>query len=155
MSTDVPVHQYTCSVYFLFFCISYAMTFQHIYWSTYPQIHPKIHLPVYIHASLSSNHKDLPVTTTTCVPAHICTRSWSYLFILILSFRLTVLIYPSTFLLFYTSTDVPVHHCTVLLVRRCTCSSLYLFSLFLLFWHNMHNDLSTHLWVPTRRSTRK
>ena len=121
MSTDVPVHQYACSVYFLFFCVSYAMTFQLIYWSTYPQIHPKIHLPVYIHASLSSNHKDLLVTTTTCLPAHICTRSWSYLFILILSFRLTFYISPSTFLLFYTSTDVPVHHYTVLHVHRCTC----------------------------------
>ena len=90
MSTDVPFHQYTCSVYFLFSCVSYAMTFQLIYWSTYPQIHPKIHLPVYIHASLSSNHEDLPVTTTTCVPAHICTRLCFYLFILILSFRLTI-----------------------------------------------------------------
>ena len=48
---------------------------------------------------------------------------------LILSFRLTVKIYPSTFL-----------H-----VHKCTCSSVYLFSLFLLFRHNMHNDLSTHL----------
>ena len=124
LSNVLYVHryQYTCSVYFLFFCVSYAMTFQLIYWSTYPQIHPKIHLPVYIHASLSSNHKDLPVTTTTCLPAHICTRSWSYLFILILSFRLTVWIPPSTFLLFYTSTDVPVHHYTVLHVHRCTCS---------------------------------
>ena len=90
MSTDVPVHQYTCSVYFLFFCISYAMTFQLIYWGTYPQIHPKINLPLYSHASLSSNHKDLPVTTTACVPARICTHSWSYLFILILSFWLTI-----------------------------------------------------------------
>ena len=90
MSTDVSVHQYTCSVYFLFFCVSYVVTFELICWSTYPQIHPKIHLPVYIHASLSSNHKDLPVTTTTCVPAHICTCSWSYVFILILLFRLTV-----------------------------------------------------------------
>ena len=76
MSTYVPVHQYTCSVYFLFFCVSSAMTFQLIYWVTYPQIYPKVNLPVYSHASLSSNHKDLPVTTTTCVPAHICTRSW-------------------------------------------------------------------------------
>ena len=60
MSTDIPVHQYTCSAYFLFFCISYTITFQLIYWGTYPQIHPKINLPVYPHASLSSNHKDLP-----------------------------------------------------------------------------------------------
>ena len=45
------------------------MTFQLIYRGTYTQIHPKIYLPVYLHAFLSSNHKDLPVTTTTCVPA--------------------------------------------------------------------------------------
>ena len=74
MSTDIPVHQYTCSVYFLFFGMSYTMTFQFVFWGTYPQIHLEINLPVYPHASLSSNHKDLPVTTTTCVPAHICTH---------------------------------------------------------------------------------
>ena len=51
------------------------MTFQLIYWGTYTQIHLKINLPVYLHASLSSNHKDLPVTTTTCVHAHMCSRS--------------------------------------------------------------------------------
>ena len=108
MSTDVPVRQYTCSVYFFCFGITCTMTFQLIYCGTYP----KINLTVYLHASLSSNHKDLPVTTTTCVPAHICTRSWSYLFIFIFSFRLTVKIYPSTFILFYIYTDVPVHHYT-------------------------------------------
>ena len=90
------------------------MTFQLIYWGTYPQIHLKINLSVYPHASLSSNHQDLPVTTSTCVPAHTCTPSLPYMFIFILSFRLTILIYPSMFLLFYmfTSTDLPVHHCT-------------------------------------------
>ena len=110
MSTDVPVHQYTCSVYFFFFGITCTMTFQLIYWGTYTQIHPKINLPVYLHASLSSNHKDLPVSTTTCVPAHRYTRSWPCLFIFIQSFLITVKIYPSAFLLFYMSTDVPVHH---------------------------------------------
>ena len=44
---------------------------------------------------------------------------------------MTVKVYPSTFLLFYMSTDVPVHH--------------YNCSLFLLFRHNPHNDLSTRL----------
>ena len=34
---------------------------------------------------------------------------------------------------------------TFLHVHRCICSSVYLFSLFLLFRHNMHNDLLTHL----------
>ena len=47
----------------------------------------------------------------------------------ILSFRLTVKLYPST----------------VLHGHIRTCSSVYLFSLFLLFWHNLHNDLSTRL----------
>ena len=31
-------------------------------------------LPVCLHASLSSNHKDLPVTTTISVAVHRCTR---------------------------------------------------------------------------------
>ena len=109
MSTDVPVHHYTCSVYFFFFSITCTMTFQLIYWGTYTQIHLKINLPVYLHASLSSNHKDLPDSTTTCVPAHRCARSWPCLFIFIV-FLITVKIYPSAFLLFYMSTDVPVHH---------------------------------------------
>ena len=112
MSTDVPVRQYTCSVYFSFFGITCTLTFQFIYWGTHTQIHAKINLPVYPHASLSSNHKDLPVTTTTCLPAHRCTRSGPYLFMFILSFRLTSKIYPSTFLLLYMSTDVPVHQYT-------------------------------------------
>ena len=112
ISTHLPVHQYTCSVYFLFFGISYAKTFHLLgYLPTDPQDK---------HASLSSNHKDLPVTTTISIPAKRCTRSRPYLFVFILSFRLTVKIYLSTFLLFYMSTDVPVHHYTVLHVHRCT-----------------------------------
>ena len=95
ISTVLHVHRRTCSSIYLlglFLIFLWILRNDH---STYlleylPKIHPKIHLPVYIHASLSSNHKVLPVTTTTCVPAHIFTRSWSYLFILILSFRLTV-----------------------------------------------------------------
>ena len=140
MSTDAPVHQYTCSVYFLFFHITCAMTFQLICWGTYTQIHPKVNVPVYLHASLSSNHKGLPVTTTTCVHAHRCTRSWPYVFIFRLSFRLTVKIYPFT----------------VLHVPRCICSSVHLFGLLLLFRRNLHNDLSTHLLgYLHNRSTRK
>ena len=127
MSTDVPVHHYTCSVYFFFFGILFNSSL-----GTYPQVHPKINLPVYPHASPLPKNKDLPVTTTTCVPALLCTRSWPYLFIFRLSFRLTVKIYPSTFPLFYMSTDVPVH--------QYTCS-VYFF----IFRHNLRNDLSTHL----------
>ena len=111
MSIDVPVPHYTCSICFFFFGVTCAMTFQLFYWGTYTQIHPKIYLPVYLHASLS-NHRYLPVTTATCVHAHRCTRSWPYLFMFILLFRLTAEIYPSTFLLLHMYTDAPVHQYT-------------------------------------------
>ena len=75
MSTDVPVHHYTCSVYLFLFGITCTMTFQLVYWGSYTHIHQKIHLPVYPHAFLWSNNKDLHVSTTTSVPAHRCTRS--------------------------------------------------------------------------------
>ncbi len=71
MSTDVPVHHYTCSVYLFLFGITSTVTFQLICWGTYTHIYPKIKLPVYLHASLLFNHKYLPVSTTTCVPAHM------------------------------------------------------------------------------------
>ena len=70
MSTDVPVHHYTCSVYLFVFGILFNSSL-----GTYPQVHPKINLPVYPHASPLPKNKDLPVTTTTCVPALLCTRS--------------------------------------------------------------------------------
>ena len=110
------------------------MTFQLVY----KHIHLKINLPVYRHASLSSYHKDLPVTTTTCVHVHRCTRSGTYAFIFILSFRLTVKIYPPTVLLFYMSTDVPVHHYT--------CSVYFLF-----FCVSYAVTFQTHLlcYLPT------
>ena len=57
MSTAVPVHHYTCPVYLFLFGIPSTITFQFIYWDTYTQIYPKIRLPVYLHASLLSNHK--------------------------------------------------------------------------------------------------
>ena len=106
MSTVVSVHEYTSSVYFLFFSITCTVTFQLIYCGTYTEIFPEINLPVYLHASLSSNHKDLPVTTTTS------TRSLLYLLIFIFLFRLTAKIYPLTFLLLYMSTNVPAHQYT-------------------------------------------
>ena len=125
MSTYVLVHHYTCSIYFLFFGITCTMTFQLIYWGTYTQIHPKLNLHVYLHASLPSNHKDLPVSTTTCVPTlrfHFHTV-----------FLITVKIYPSTFLLFYMSTDVPVHHYTCSIYFFCfsiTCKT----TIQLIYW---------------------
>ena len=69
-----------------FFGITCAMTFQLVYWGTYTHTHLKINLPVYLHASLLSNHKDLPVTTTISIPAHRCTHSWPYVFIFRFSF---------------------------------------------------------------------
>ena len=75
VSTDVPVHHYTCSAYLFFFGITSTITFQLVYWGSYTHIPLKIHSSVYLHAFLPSNHKNLSVSTTTCVPAHRCTRS--------------------------------------------------------------------------------
>ena len=134
MSTGVPVHHYTCSVYVFLFGKTATVNFIFIYWGTYTQIYPKIMLPVYLHASLLSNHKDLPVTTTTCVHAHTSTRSLPYLFILIISFWQTI--------------------CTYLPLACCSkYSDIYLFinqpfNLCVFFtWLYMHTYLSTHLLV--------
>ena len=113
MSTDVLLHHCNCAVYFFFFGLKCKKTVQLVYWGTYTQIHPKLNLPVYLDVSLPSNHKDLPVSTTTCVPAHRCTRSWPYVFIFRLAFRLTVKIYPlrfccSTCPLMYLIISIPV-----------------------------------------------
>ena len=116
MYADAPVHQYTCSVYFFLFGITCTVTFPLICWGVYTQIHPKINLPVYLHASPLLDNKDLPVTATTCVSALKCNHSWPYLFIsYFYSIRLKAKICPSTFLLLYMSTDISVHHytCTV------------------------------------------
>ena len=125
MSTDVPFHHYNCSVYFFFFGITCAMTFQLVYWGNYRHIHPKRNVPVYPHAFLWCNNKYLPVSTTTSVPAHRCTRSWPYLFICIQSFWEPFKVYLSTFLLFYMSKVAPVHHsnCAVyFFFFRITCT---------------------------------
>ncbi len=134
MSTGVPVHHYTCSVYLFLFGITSTINVQLIYWGTYTQIYPKIKLAVYLHASLLSNHKDLPVTTTTCVHAHTSTRSLPYLLILIISFWQTI--------------------CTYLPLACCSkYSEIYLFinqpfNLCVFFtWLYMHTYLSTHLLV--------
>ena len=121
MSTDVPFHQYTCSVHF-----SSSSFFRHNLRNDL-----STHILGYVHTNppeskctclpscFSSNHKGLPVTTTTCLHAHRCTRSWPYVFIFRLSFRLTVKMYPFTVLLFYMSTDVPV--------QQYTCSVCFFF----------------------------
>ena len=134
MSTDVPVHHYTCSVYLFIFGITSTVTFQLIPRGTYTQSYPKIKLPVYLLASLLSNYKDLPVTTATCVHAHRSTRSLPYRFILIISFWQTI------------CTDLP-------LACSSKYSEIYLFinqpfNLCVFFtWLYMHTYLSTHLLV--------
>ena len=167
MSTDVPVRQCTCSVYFLFFGITRTMTFQLIHWGTYRHIHPKRNVPVYPHAFLWSNNKDLPVSTTTCVHAHRCTRSRPYLAILIQSFgyplssirpRFCCSTFPQTYLFinipvrfisyfsayptqrpFNSSTGVPTH--------RSTRKYIYLFTFMLLFRLTIKTYLSPQLLV--------
>ena len=98
MYTDAPVQQYTFSVYFFLFGITCTVTFQLLCWGMYTQIYLEINLPVSLHASPLSNHKDLPVTIT-CVRAQRCDCSRPCLFMFILSFWLTAKIYPSKFLL--------------------------------------------------------
>ena len=146
MSTVVPIHQYSCSVYFFFFGITCTVTFQLVCWGSYTEIYPEINLPVYLPASLSSNHKDVPVTTTTSIPAHTCTHSWLYLFIFILLFRLTINICLSTFIMLYMSTDVPVH--------QYTCSVyLFLFGItctmtFQLIYCGTYTQIYLKLFLP-------
>ena len=131
MSTDVPVHKYTCSVCFFFF----AWTAQ---W---------------------------PFNSSTGVPTHRSTRKYIYLFTFMLLFRLTTKTYLSPQLLVDMHIAVPVHDptchlhtvipinrldlpvnvSTALHIHRYTCSSVYLFSLFLHFRHKMYSYLSTHL----------
>ncbi len=142
MSTDVPVHHYTCSVYLFLFGITCTMTFQLVYWGSYTHIHPKIHLPVYPHAFLWSNNKDLPVSTTTSVPAHRCTRSWPYLFIVIQSFW-----YPlsSTRPRFCCSTFPQTYLFINIPVRFISYFSAY----------PTQRPFNSSTGVPTHRSTRK
>ena len=129
MSTDVHVHHYTCSVYFSFF----GMTCTKLQRPTCT----KLQRP---------NYKDLPVTTTTSIPAHRCLCSWTYVFIFILSFWLTAKIYPSTFLLFYMSTDVPVYQytCSVyFFLFSITCTITFHF----ISWH-MYTQINTKVYLP-------
>ena len=137
MSTDVPVHHYTCSVYLFLFGIISTIPFQLIYWGTYTHIYPKINLPVYLHASLLSNCKGIPVTTTTCVHAH---RSPVH--------------YPAcSFLLFHSDKQFVLTFLSpvVLNIRRFTFFINQPFSLCFFSWLYMHTYLSTHLLdcVPT------
>ena len=104
------VHRYIHASVYLFSLILPLKHNMHNYLSAHLLGYIHTDLPenksVYLHASLSSNHKDLPVTTTTCVHARRCTHTWLYLFIFILLFWLTAKIYPSTFLPLYMSTYI-------------------------------------------------
>ena len=111
VSTALHVHIYNCSSVYLF---SLFLHFRHNMCS-YLSTHLLGYVHTGPHASPLPRNKDLPVTTTTCVPALKCTRSWPYLFIFTPLFAwLTAKIYPSTFLQLYMSTDISVHQYTCL-----------------------------------------
>ena len=108
MTTDVPVHHCTCSVYLFLFGITSTITFQLVYWGSYTHIHPKINLPFTFMLFFCLTTKTylspqllvyLPMDPFMTLPVHFHTV-----------FLITVKIYPSTFLLFCMSTDVRVHH---------------------------------------------
>ncbi len=84
-NTCVPAHRCTLPWPYLFIFILYFRLNAKIYPSTFLQLFMTM-LSVYFHVSLSSNHKDLPVTTCTRVPIYIY-PFMSYLFIFILQFR--------------------------------------------------------------------
>ena len=160
--------------YLFIFILSFRLTVK-IYPSTFPLFYMSTDVPVRFISYFSAYPTQWRFNSSTGVPTHRSTRKYIYLFTFMLLFRLTIKTYLSPQLLVYllifvpfmvlpvhfdtfipiNRLDRPVNVSTVLHVHRCTCSSLYLFSLFILFRHNMHNELSTHLWVPTRRSTRK
>ena len=141
MSTDVPVHHYTCSVYLFLWGITSTITFQLIYWCTYTQIYPKIKLPVYLHASLCLTTKtylssQLLVYMPIDLPVHYPTCSF-WLFHSDKPFVLTCpltcsskysQIYPFFFFFYQSTGSIP---CV------CVCFT----------WLYMHTYLSTHLLV--------
>ena len=133
MSTVVPVHQYTCSVYFFFLSITCTVTFQLIYWGMYGDIPGNKFSCLF---SCFSMTKTLLVTTATSIPAHRCTHSLPYLFILIISFRQTISTYLSSYLLFLVFTDLP------------STNQFHLCVFFMwLYMHSFCSSLSTHLLV--------
>ena len=90
-------------------------------------------------------HLTIKTYLSTCHHNYLCTCLYLYPF-------MAVPVHFHTFIPI-NHFDLPVNVSTVLhvYIYRFTCSSLYLFSLFLPFWHNMHNGLSTHLlgYLPT------
>ena len=131
MSTDVPVHLYTCSVCFLFFSNMHNDLSTHLlgYLHTDP--------PENIFTRLPSCFSFVEPQGPTCHHNYLCTCTGMYPF-------MTLPIHVHTVILI-NRLDLPVNGSTALHVHRYTCSSVYLFSLFLLFRHNIYSYLSTHL----------
>ena len=69
-----------------------------------------------------------------CTLENSATQKLSILLLLILSFQQTIIIYPSSHLLFY-------------IIHRFTFLSIYQFHFFFSIWIHMHTYLSTHLLV--------
>ena len=76
LSPQIPAHRCTLPWPYLFIFILYFRLNAKIYPSTFLQL-CILRLSVYFHVSLSSNHKDLSVTTCTRVPIYIYTSSWA------------------------------------------------------------------------------
>ena len=131
MFTDVPVHPYTCSVYFFFFGITCTMTFQLL--SGYLPTNP----PENKFTCLPSGFFFAQEQRPTCHHNYLCTCTQMYPF-------MTLPVHVHTAIPI-NHLDLPVNVSTALHVHRCTCSSVFLFSLFIYLWHNMHSYLSTHL----------
>ena len=86
-NAGVPAHRCTFSLPYLFIFILYFRLNAKIYPSTFLQRCMTLFICLSSCFS-SSNHKNLPVTTCTCVPTHIYIYpSMSYLFIFILQFQ--------------------------------------------------------------------
>ena len=74
---------------------------------THRPTYPKINTPAHFDPFLQVNHEDLLVDSTARPHTHRCNRFSSQLFILKLSFRLTINTDLSTHLLYYISTPTP------------------------------------------------
>ena len=132
MSTEVPVHHYTCSFYLFLFGITATITFQLIYWGTYTQIYPKIKLFIFMLLFCLTTKTYLSPQLLVYVPIDLPVH------------------YPTcSFWLFHSDKPfVPVLLPVVLNIRRFTFSSVIRFNLCVFFtWLYMHTYLSNHLLV--------
>ena len=133
VSTDLPVHQPTNSVNLV--TSSLPGTASQLGLSTHRPTYPKVNLPFHLNAFLPANHSK---TQYIHPRTHRCTRSSTYLFISILSFRLTAV---PTCPLRYCSTYPQTHP---LRTRFINLPVRFKFP----FQLNKHmNYLSTHLLV--------